>query len=245
MTHARRLVVLSLALGTWLMIANDAAAGRRNISQSGTGIIGVAEFDDNTHGTSYAHFSHPERVNDGIITTREDNHTYAAPSHMWTWEYDWVGISFASPVDIIDTVRVSNATFGDGGWWGPYGAGPTPAVKLTTADLVAPKVQVTADGGTTWSDLPDVVDDYVDTWIDHPLTHDPKLFATFTFPAQSGIDGIRLFGPGGGIAGGRDLPGFIGVFEFEVWQLPEPSTFVLATLGLPALFVRRRRKRAA
>jgi hypothetical protein len=150
-------------------------------------------------------------INDGDLTTRVD-----------TWNGDsldtlsFVGIVWTNPVATpIASLRLSLATFFDGGWFGVNSAGPGAGGLLSTNEyLVEPIVQASADGGLTWTNVA-FVSDYMTSLEGHALPAEafgsPTLAAAnFQFnPPVTGISGIRLLGTEGGMASG----GFLGVFE--------------------------------
>ena len=124
--------------------------------------------------------------------------------------------------------------FGNGGWFGE-------APDL--ASIVAPTVQYTTDGGTTWLNATGQTDDYVAV-VDavHPAdgVYGP---ATFDFDALGAVDGVRLYGRAAGQAAWNGQ-GFVRVQEIEVYAaagapIPEPAG--LGLIGLALLAVRRRR----
>jgi len=184
------------------------------LAGSGTGITGHATVDDGSHGTPHANAGVSGNVNDGDTGTRVD-----------TWNggngdvFDWAGVTWGSGQG-INQVHFYGASFDDGGWF----ASDT---TRSFAALEAPDVQVTTDG-TTWTDVSGVSDDYVsvltsDTFIGGGQLHSR---VTFSFPAVYGVTGVRLLGNGGGdVSGG---PGFIGVWEMEVYEAP-PAAFVDVT----------------
>jgi hypothetical protein len=134
--------------------------------------------------------------------------------------FDFVGILFDSPVSGVNQVRVQNFAANDGGWWGPNTTTQN-GVPLAAGDLTAPDVQVTTDGGNTWTTITTTSTDYITAFTGTVRgsgvpTSGATPLATFNFAAQNGINGIRLIGDGGGSV--DDGPGFIGIMEMEVLQ---------------------------
>ena len=134
--------------------------------------------------------------------------------------FDFVGILFDSPVSGVNQVRVQNFAANDGGWWGPNTTTQN-GVPLAAGDLTPPDVQVTTDGGNTWSTIPTTSTDYVTAFTGTVRgsgvpTSGATPLATFNFATQNGINGIRLIGDGGGSVDAG--PGFIGIMEMEVLQ---------------------------
>ncbi|MCA9263496.1 MAG: hypothetical protein KDA60_06585 [Planctomycetales bacterium] len=220
--------------------------GQENIAPLGTGFLGYAAADDNTRGTDYDHASTGAgagSVNDSNMATRSDTWGGTASDVP----YDYVGVEWGGPISSqIDSVRLTMATFFDGGWFGAGGAGAGRA--LTIADLAPePRVQISVDG-TGWFDIPST-NNYASQMLGHNIGGDafpnPSTSPTveFNFEAISNISGIRLFGEGGGNAG-DDSGGFLGVYEFEVYTTPEPASgsLLCGALLLGLGFVRRIRR---
>jgi hypothetical protein len=137
-----------------------------------------------------------------------------------TNEFDFVGILFDAPVSGVNQIRVQNFAANDGGWWGPTTTTQN-GVPLTADDLEAPEVQVTSDGGTTWTPVATTSTDYVTAFTGTVRgsgvpTSGATPLATFNFAPQNNINGIRLIGNGGGSVDAG--PGFVGVMEMEVLQ---------------------------
>lgn len=146
-------------------------------------------------------------------------------------QFDYVGVLFAEPAYGVTSVRVQHYLANDGGWWGPYSGQPTSA-SLSASDLAAPQVQITRDGGATWSNVATASSDYVSKYTGVPRgTGFPNAtagpFATLSFAEQNDVDGIRLIQNG---AGNVDSgPGFIGVTEFEVYGIPQELKLIVNT----------------
>jgi hypothetical protein len=224
------------AVGCWC-IARPVGAVVRNIASHATPIMGTAVDSAGTHDVLIANAGPLGEVVDGVANANlaanayiingsgsagangNGADTYAAG---WpTYQFDYVGVTFAEPQFGVSSVRVQNYLANDGGWWGPTSiiAGGAP---LTAADLLAPVVQVTSDGGVTWENLA-ATTNYVQQYTGvvrgtgFPNATSGPL-ATFEFTPQNGINGIRLIGEGAGPADGS---GFIGVNEFEVFGAPQ------------------------
>ena len=221
------------------LIACYAANAQENIATSGQGILGYAAVDDGTLGTEYEHAGGVENVNDGNMATRSDTWGGAASDVT----YDYVGVVWPDPIPPINTVRLTMATFFDGGWFGTGGAGNGRA--LTADDVLpVPKLQLSVDGGDTRADLPSETNyaaDLVGTNLGGGAFPNPSSTPTveFSFETIGGINGIRVFGEGGGNAG-EDSGGFLGVFELEVMTVPEPGTLTLVWGLMLVGFIRRR-----
>lgn len=205
------------------------------------GAAALAELNDGISGTPGASVV----INGGAATAADGNgtDTWAGAIPEVGNEFDFVGVMWSAPVMNVTQLSVQHFLANDGGWFGPTTvvAGGAP---LTAADLAAPTLQVTSDGGTTWVDVA-TTNDYVSqltgnvrgTGFPDGTTAE---WATFDFAAQNGINGIRLVGNGAGNAGG-DANGFIAVHEIAVeGVIPEPGS--LALLGLGGLLIARRRR---
>jgi hypothetical protein len=137
--------------------------------------------------------------------------------------------------------------FGDGGWFGVHGLNPQGAGStLTAANLIAPTLQYTTNGGLSWVTDTNVSNDYVTALTGaYAGGGAPTNAATFNLSLPlTGVDGIRLIGSMGGPTG----DGFLGADEIEVLAgpVPEPSTWVLLFGGVAilAVVIRRRAVRA-
>ena len=134
------------------------------------------------------------------------------------------------------------AAFFDGGWFGPNGSGPGATGTLDAGHLIEPIIQITLDGGGTWTAVPHT-SNYTTalSGVVLPVAFGPPTLATATFnlsTLQTGITGIRVIGSEGGTASG----GFLGLADIGVnaEAVPEPATFGLfAATG--AFLLRRRR----
>ena len=83
----------------------------------------------------------------------------------------FVGVLWSSPVSKpISFLDLRLALFGNGGWFGANGVDPGAGGLLTADHLVEPRVEVTTDGGTTWS----------------VIAHNPSYVASLTGQAIGG-----------------------------------------------------------
>jgi hypothetical protein len=190
-------------------------------AQGGTGIIGVNDLANFTDlGLPLAHGGAATNVNDGVTTTRSD--TFGNNAN----QLSYAGVTWATPrTDNIYSVTVRLACFSDGGWFGPNVATPGSGQPLVNpTHLTAPMVQITTDGGVTWSITPSK-STYLAQLTGFRIggsgqpNPNPRSF-TINFPSPlTGINGIRVIGLNGGPADGN---GFLGVFDFAV----EASTLV-------------------
>lgn len=226
-----------------------------NIATGGTGIIGYNSAIDTTLGTSYIRGDQPDgttvRINDGVYGT---NGSFDAVMDTWNGQqtgtefgyYGVTGITVPGGEQVTD-ISVNILLAGDGGWFGPNVSGPGNNGILGAPDLIVPTVQITSDGGTTWTSVGASANDYLATLTGATIggPGSPN-YSTVNFTLdtpQTSINGIRLIGSAGGGPAGADQQGFVGLAEFEVntSAIPEPSG--LALLSLAALGLLRRSRR--
>ncbi len=207
-----------------------------NVALGANPLMGHAALDNGSFGVYHInaqgyltphHSEVPGELNDGDRSTGSVVDTYSGDGFVddpalenpdgGADPYDFLGIGWDSPRSGVCAIQLYHRIFGDGGWFG----------DLTTA--VAPRVQVTRDGGTTWNDLSGVETDYAS--LVSPDTQNGQIVGpiTFTFEPQDGIGGIRLFGESGGRAG-VDTSGFVAAAEFEVFEIVRPR-LVLSRQG--------------
>jgi hypothetical protein len=166
-----------------------------------------------------------------------------------------VGIVFATPVTVnVGSVTFYDASYFDGGWFGVNEKGPTGVDDsnpgyLSAAALIAPTLQVTysanpTSGAAVWTDVSDT-NNYVSAMTDSgtgaPYSTPVSTASTFKLSTPvTDITGIRLIGENGGYHSNGG--GFLGAYEFEVLEAPEPSTYAMMLIGLGAVgFCVRRR----
>lgn len=217
-----------------------------NLARWGTPLLGAGANLMGSDDVTIDHFGPLGEINDGIANSNfaPDGFTIDANGQqgangngvdtfaggVTTNPFDFVGVLFSEPQFGVASVRVQNFLANDGGWWGANGV-VAGGVPLVAGDLTAPQVQVTVDGGATWTNVAGVASDYVAQYTGvvrgtgfPNATSGP--FATFQFAAQDGIDGIRLVGSAGGPADGN---GFIGVNEFEAFGIAQTLTLEVNT----------------
>ena len=196
-----------------------------NIAGEGHPLMGIAAADDGSFGLYHInaqayltphHSMTPDELNDGEASAASEVNTYSGDGFVddpalehpdgGMNAFDFLGIRWDVARDGVAAVRLYQRMHGDGGWFG----------GLTTGNAEAPKVQVSRDGGTTWTDVAGVVDDYLS--LVQGVAQNGQVVGpmTFSFPPQDRVDGIRLFGQGGGQAG-VDTSGFVSGAEFEVY----------------------------
>ena len=211
-----------------------------NIAGAGSGIMGVNTSINSALGTPYIQF--------GSLTSLNDGNTTSAPIDTYngatTTPVSYAGIVWGSPrTDFITSFTLTGATFFDGGWFGPNNSGPGASSALAASHLITPTIQITLDGGTTWTNVGASSDYVADmTGTPTPVAFGPPSFRASVFTLDTpitGIRGIRVIGQEGGTASG----GFIGVVEIGVnaEAIPEPGSLALAGLAGAVLLRRRRR----
>ncbi|HEX2746647.1 MAG TPA: PEP-CTERM sorting domain-containing protein, partial [Verrucomicrobiales bacterium] len=196
-----------------------------------------------TLGTPYAHAGQATFVNDlgtAPVDTWNGDQATNATAHV-----SYVGITFATPrTDFVGSLTLGSATFFDGGWFGPNNSGPGASQPLNASFIIPPVVQVTFNGGATWSTVPSTSNySTVMSGVTLPVAFGAPTLSTSTFTITTpvtGINGIRLIGSEGGTASG----GFMGVTELGVdaQAVPEPGS--IALLGAASVLFSRRRRNA-
>jgi hypothetical protein len=196
-----------------------------SIAILGTGIIGVKTTLDSTPGSSVIHAGTAANINDENPTTSVDSWNASSPGL-----YSYVGTTLGANLETVAQLKVRFAAFTNGGWFGPTNTGPAGGGLITAAHLVEPVVQITTDGGASWTTVPHTSDyftaltghkvgdgtsgNFFSVTISHPATF------TLNTPAEN-INGVRLVGLEGGSA-----QGFVGVYDFAAFSVapPPPST---------------------
>lgn len=217
---------LEVALGT---DPKDPASFPANQAPLGRGILGTKEAIDGEPGTPVFNAGGASSINDGNLTTRVDTFNGGNPGTV-----SFVGIVWDTPMTRpIERLELTHATFFDGGWFGPNGSGLGAGTTLDEADLIAPTVQITTDGGASWTEVPHTTD-YVEALTGHALPEvafgaPTTVTARFQLtPPVTGIDGIRILGTEGGTASG----GFIGVFQLATIAVLPASGVRLLNVGI-------------
>jgi hypothetical protein len=192
---------------------NDPKSIPGNLAFGGTGTIGTEDVPGGTD-TELFHAGTSTNINDGNFSTRVDTYNGNSPDTL-----SYIGILWPQPVtNAVARLKLTLATFLDGGWFGPNNKGPGGGNALTAAYLTEPNVQISRDGGTTWTNVAHA-SDYLKVLNGHligggSVPNPSSVTATFTLPKPvTGINGIRIIGLEGGTASG----GFLGVFEFQVY----------------------------
>jgi hypothetical protein len=233
---------LCLFLPALVLAISTREAGAVNIAGAGTAIMGVNSGINSSLGTPYIQFGTTTSINDGnTVGPTVDTYNGGQPHVASTASYS--GITWATPrTDFVTTLSLTNAAFFDGGWFGPNNSGPGASNALTPAFIIEPTIQITVDGGTTWTNVA-ATSNYSATMSGAvlPVAFGPPtiLTSTFTLTAPvTGINGIRFIGSEGGTASG----GFLGVTEIGVnaEAVPEPASMTLA--GFAGVLLLRRRR---
>jgi len=188
-----------------------------NVALLGTAIMGVHGVIDGNPGTPQFQAGVLANINDGNEATRVDTWNTAGGINSYA------GILWAVP-QTIKTLRMNFATFVDGGWFGDTLAGnPAAGGPLTPAQLLEPTVQISTDGGLTWTTVSHT-SDYLTVMNGHligggSVPNPSSRTAVFTLDTAAVVTGVRLIGPEGGTASN----GFLGCFELGVGQSPVPG----------------------
>lgn len=188
----------------------------------GTGIIGVKTALDGTPGSSVIHAGTAANIIDENPTTSVDSWNASGAG-----AYSYVGVTFGTNLQTVAQLKVRFASFINGGWFGPTNTGPGGGGLITPAHLVEPVVQITTNGGTSWTTVPHT-SDYFNVLTGHKVgdgtsgnffsvtTTHPVTF-TLNTPAEN-INGVRLAGLEGGSA-----QGFVGVYDFAAYSMAPPA----------------------
>ncbi|MDB6133214.1 MAG: hypothetical protein JWM59_1457 [Verrucomicrobiales bacterium] len=205
-------------LGVWEMTVGDVSTiGNSNIAVYGTAIMGTST--DAVEGVETLHSQQgtPEAINDGQYGTYVDTYSRSNP-------YGFAGVIWPSARSIaVDRVEATFNAFGDGGW---FGVNTVDAPLLSSPEtLEEPVLQVTTDGGLTWTAEPHT-STYFAALNGMPTVNiaTPTVIFALNTP-RSGINGIRLFGHQGGSGTG----GFIALREFAVREVSAASANLALT----------------
>jgi hypothetical protein len=206
-----RSIAVAVALIPLIPLSLKAA----NLAPLGTGIIGYNSAINTGPGTFLFHGGVAHNINDNDLATSVDDYSGGTDGGQGV---SFVGIIWPAPrPEQITSLTLNLATFFDGGWFGPNGTGPGASGTLDGSYLIEPSVQVSTNGGTSWTTVAKT-SDYLTALNGHvlPVAFGPPTLATATFQLTSAITnitGIRIIGTNGGTADGN---GFIGVFELAV-----------------------------
>lgn len=211
-SFVKTLIVLSLLTFMAPVVSAD------NIAPLGTGILGVNNAVDSDAGAPHYNAGVAANINDNDAGTRVDN-WFGGGTTDQGQAFSFVGIVWPSKrFDKITALNLTLATFWDGGWFGARGVGPAAGGQLVSAHLIEPSLQVSTDGGVTWTTVAHT-SDYLTVMNGHGIgggenPNPSSVTVVFTLQtAATQIDGIRIIGENGGAADGN---GFLGVFELEV-----------------------------
>lgn len=190
-----------------------------NIATSGNGIIGVNTTDNGSLGTILHHAGTPSNINDGDFTTKVN--TWNANKDENGQYYDYVGVKWTSLVDDVAAITLHHATYADGGWF-DYPNINSSLIELDTISI-EPRVQYTTDNGITWQEVTNSTNNYSNAINNNTIPSNSGGFiqgaVTFEFDPVDDINGIRIFGDGAGPTASGNAAGFIGICEFEVFQI--------------------------
>lgn len=191
-----------------------------NIANTGSGLMGRNSSIDFSNGFNGSQLgTYTTSLVDG--TTGVDGVAATADTTFGTTDtYGYVGaVNFVVPNGrVVSEVSLNMATYFDGGWFGPNATGPGSGNTLRLVDLTVPTLQVTSNGGATWSTIPSTNNNYFSVMngaqVGTQFGTNPR-YHTVSFPLdfpRADINGIRLIGSQGGNANN----GFIGAAEFTV-----------------------------
>lgn len=197
-----------------LWLGNTALAQQPNLALNGTAILGLKESLDAGTETAFSNGGITPNVNDGNLATRVD--TYNGNGRQTA---SYVGITWDPAVPSVVHLDLTLVLFGNGGWFGVNEIGPAPGGPLTDEHLVQPRVEVTTDGGATWT-VANSSSDYYQVMRGQVIggLAGPTSRFTLASPALD-INGIRIIGTEGGTVSG----GFLGVYELAVYDAGEDT----------------------
>jgi hypothetical protein len=125
-----------------------------NIAILGTGILGGKDSLDGGPDTEhpYANSGSAANVNDGNLVSRVDTYGPGYP-------VSYVGVVWSKPISKpVSMLDLTLALFSNGGWFGANSIDPGAGGKLTAEHLVEPQIEVSNDGGATWTVVPHTSD---------------------------------------------------------------------------------------
>ena len=226
--HKIGTIVGMLCIIAWLAMADNSLAASFNLAPDGDAFLGAGSTTSGSSDVVIVSSGLLGSINDQFVAAPgpfniragQSVDTFTGDAANNSRIFDFVGILFDTPQNGINSIRVQNFAAADGGWWGAPDTIPHDGIPLAAAELIAPTVQVTTNGGTTWTTVTST-SNYVTTYTgvvrgNGVPNASAGPLATFNFASQSGVNGVRLVGEGGGNAGAG--PGFIGVIEMEVLQ---------------------------
>lgn len=187
---------------------------------AGSGIIGRSNFPADP-GTPTTHVGSPAHLNDEdpatMGTTKAPTGDPLLSQHNSHGGVRWPYLR----ADYVSSITCTLACFSNGGWFGQPGQFVPPGGLIPGTLLVVPEVQITTNGGTTWTAVP-VTSGYLAAISTHLIGADPATptMVTFTMDLNtpvSGINGIRLAGFAGGA---YENAGFLAVTELDVQAGP-------------------------
>jgi hypothetical protein len=211
-----------------------------NITGDNTPIEGINTGDYSQLGTLYNQFGEypPNSLIDGNLGSYNTTYSGGFQGNSSFAGIEGSSLQTSSNTGAVTYVQATFRLFVDGGWFGPTNVDPGADTPLLPSDLTTPEVQITTNG-TDWTTV-DAQSDYIfqltGALHDNGLNSNVVTFALDT--PETNIEGIRLIGNSGGIAGGDQ--GFLGFTELTVYSggdlvVPEPSTWALLALGAAGL----------
>lgn len=252
-------IVFLAALSVLATTAQGQVLTNLAISEHGTvtTIFGYNDGSDlSAFGTEYEQYGGSKvTMNDGVTSGDNANTDWGNDGGQTGTSYGFGGYeNLTVPAGMeITSVNLYMNAFGDGGWFGPNGDSYPGGQPLTAAHLAVPLIQITTDGGTTWTTLSIASDNYLSAM--ETVTPGQGSCPEVTFALSAPVtnaDGIRVIGLNGGYAGsGHDADstsGFMAINELQIeaQDVPEPSTYalMLGAAALLAAMVRRHAIRA-
>jgi hypothetical protein len=167
MMRAAVRIMISL-ISVWALARGGNGAAQQNLAPIGTPIIGAGADLFGASDVVVDHVGPISEVNDGVFNSNLTANGYQIDANgqlgangngvdtfaggITGNAFDFVGVLFDAPQFGVTSVRVQNFLANDGGWWGPT-AVVDGGAPLSAADLAAPLVQVTSNGGVSWSTI--------------------------------------------------------------------------------------------